>query len=374
MGQRGLASCAVIVAAGVLVAAQAPQEPGPRPAGAVAVTAQNAALLRSWDARVDAMRRSGELVLSRSRADTVLPGRTHERYQQYVNGIRVVGGEITRQVSGGVTTSIFGELHEVTGLPARPGLSEDAARAVFRGLSTRELPARRRIELVILRTDDGRYVLSYTAHITTAGGWMRTYVDASDGRVLRQFRDVQTQAAVGTGSGVLGDSKKISVTAQSGRFVADDGLRPPTLITYDMQGNLPRAEDYIFGFYDATAADVASDTDNAWTDGANVDAHVYLGYTYDYYFKRFGRKGLDDRDAPIYAITHPVEPHLYRIPVRRRVLQLLLNAFWCAGCGPDVYGAMVFGEGLRRHPAGRPDVRLLRRRARYRRPRADPRP
>jgi len=25
-----------------------------------------------------------------------------------------------------------------------------------------------------------------------------------------------------------------------------------------------------------------------------VDAHVYSGYTYDYYFKRRGRRGLDD--------------------------------------------------------------------------------
>ena len=51
---------------------------------------------------------------------------------------------------------------------------------------------------------------------------------------------------------------------------------------------------------------MASDSDNNWTDGADVDAHVYLGYTYDYYFKRFGRKGLDDRNAPIYSIVHPV--------------------------------------------------------------------
>ena len=34
-----------------------------------------------------------------------------------------------------------------------------------------------------------------------------------------------------------------------------------------------------------------SDSDNDWTDGAVGDAHIYAGYTYDYYFKRFGRKG-----------------------------------------------------------------------------------
>ena len=96
------------------------------------------------------MRRDGDLVLSRTRADTVLPGHVHERYQQYVNGIRVVGGEITRQSAGGVTTSIFGELQQVSGVADRPDLSEDAARDRFRALSPRQMPDDRPIELVIL--------------------------------------------------------------------------------------------------------------------------------------------------------------------------------------------------------------------------------
>ena len=90
---------------------------------------------------------------------------------------------------------------------------------------------------------------------------------------------------------MLGDTKKISTRLQSGRYLADDALRPPVLITYDMQGNLARTEDYLDGCYAAAASDVASDSDNNWTDAAMVDAHVYLGYTYDYYFKRFGRQG-----------------------------------------------------------------------------------
>ncbi len=90
------------------------------------------------------MRRDGDLVLSRSRTDTVLTGRTHERFQQYVNGIRVVGGEVTRQISGGITTSIFGELQAVSGIADRPELSEDDARARFGRLSRREVPGQPR--------------------------------------------------------------------------------------------------------------------------------------------------------------------------------------------------------------------------------------
>ena len=48
-------------------------------------------------------------------------------------------------------------------------------------------------------------------------------------------------------------------------------------------------------------ADRAFDSDNTWIDGAVVDAHVYQGWTYDYYFKRFGRHGMDDRNLEVDA-------------------------------------------------------------------------
>src|SRR5262249_55715922 len=127
MGRRGLASCAVIMAAGVIVAARAPQNIEPRTPRILALSAANGTLLRTWDAPVDSMRRSGELVLNRTRTDTLLAGRTHERYAQYVHGIRVVGGEVTRQINRGITTSIFGELHQVSGVPDQPEISEAAA-------------------------------------------------------------------------------------------------------------------------------------------------------------------------------------------------------------------------------------------------------
>jgi thermolysin len=346
MGWRTLASCAAVLAAGVFVAAQAPQAPPPRTSGPIAITSQNRALLRSWDATIESLRRNGDLTLVRSRADTVLRGRTHERYQQYVNGLRIVGAEVTRQTAAGVTTSIFGSLYDVRGVPDRPQISEDRARGILRSLATRDIPANRPLELVVFPTSDGTYALAYSTHVWTNGGWMQVYLDAQDGRVLQQYNDLHTQAAVGRGTGVLGDTKKVSAQARSGRYVADDALRPPVLVTYDMQGNLSRTEDYLDGLYTPRDTDVASDSDNDWTDGADVDAHVYVGYTYDYFFKRFDRKGLDDRNAPIYSITHPVRRNDINNLTDDEVDNYLLNAFWCSGCGPSFDGAMVFGEGL----------------------------
>ena len=180
-----------LVVAGVAVAAQSPQTGAPRQPRTVAVGVADGTLLRSWDATVDAMRRGGELVLSRTRTDTVLAGRTHERYEQYVHGIRVVGGEVTRQLTRGVTTSIFGELHQVSGVPDRPDISEDAARDVFRSMASGEVPDGRPIELVILQKDDGTYALWYTTHVWTTEGWMQTYIDAQNGEVLLRYNDLQ---------------------------------------------------------------------------------------------------------------------------------------------------------------------------------------
>ena len=344
MGRRGVVAVAAILAGGALLAAQNPASQ--RRTGLVSVSSLDRTALRNWDGAIDAMVRSGELATRVVRQDTLLEGRSHQRYDQYVDGIRVVGGDVARQTANGVTESIYGRLYDVSGVRTQPRLSEDDARARLETLSGRELPRNRRIELVILPRDDGSFVLAYGTHIWTNQGWMRTYLDAQSGEVVLQYNDLRRQSAVGSGTGVLGDTKKISTTAASGRFLADDALRPPTLITYDMQGNLAKTDRFLDGFYVPTASDVASDSDNTWTDAANVDTHVHLGWVYDYYFKRFNRHGLDDRDVPILGTTHPVT-RLEGLTVPDEIFDLyVVNAFWCPGCGPAGTGAMVFGDGL----------------------------
>ena len=91
-------------------------------------------------------------------------------------------------------------------------------------------------------------------------------------------------------------------------------------------------------------ADIANDADNVWTDAANVDTHVQLRWTYDYYYKCFGR-GLDDNDAPIYSDYTSCAP--VDIPsLPGSAIDYVVNAFWCDGCRPAGKGVMVFGEGL----------------------------
>jgi hypothetical protein len=69
--------------------------------GRVDITAGSVAQRRAWTSRVDGMLRSGDLRIRQTREDTLLPGRTHERANQYHRGVRVFGGDIARQLRNG---------------------------------------------------------------------------------------------------------------------------------------------------------------------------------------------------------------------------------------------------------------------------------
>ena len=334
-----------ILACVVSVAAVTAQDAAAPPDAATRLAASSVAPreLRDVEARIDLMRRTGDLQLRRATTDTILEGRQHERYDQYWRGVRVFGGDVVRQSNAGLTESIFGTLYDNLTVSTTPALTEDKARETFAALAGKPLPADREVELVVLPATGGG-TLTWRTHIWVGRKWMQTFIDASTGAVVKQYNDLKTQSAVGVGNGVLGDRKKISARQSGTQFVADDELRPPVLATFDMRGDPGRTNALLDGLL-PTPSDYASDGDNNWTDGANVDAHVYLGWTYDYWFRRFARKGLDDHDAPIRALTHPVNrDDIESAP--EEDIPFYLNAFWCEGCGPSGQGVMVFGEGL----------------------------
>jgi thermolysin len=203
-------------------------------------------------------------------------------------------------------------------------------------------------ELVVLPQGDGQYALAWLLHVGIRADFISLFIDAKTGAELHRISDIHRQSQVGLGTGVLGDQKKVSTSSSGGAFIASDLLRPPTIATLDLRSDLTRTYRLLTAQTARNTSDTATDTDNVWTDGPVVDAHVYLGYTYDYYFKRFGRRGLDNNNGPMVAITHGVS--------RGRITDYInddevigtyyLNAFWCGGCGADGNGIMFFGEGL----------------------------
>jgi bacillolysin len=296
--------------------------------------------LAQWDARIDAMLQSGALRPRQVVADTLIPGRQHQRLEQLFGGVPVFGGEIVRQASALGTVSVFGTLYEGIAPDPRPALSPDQARAVVERLAGAPLGPGRVPELTVLPLDAGGYALTYRLRAVTGGDLVAYFIDARTGALVAHWSELETAAAVGLGKGVLGDTKKISTSAQAGGFVADDALRPPALRTFDMKGDVARTIYFLNGVLELDDADLAFDSDDDWTDGADVDAHVYAGYVYDYYFKRFGRRGLDDADIAVRSLVHPVK----REDIGR--YQANIVDLFYLNAGYFGHGVMVYGEGL----------------------------
>lgn len=339
---------AVLTIAGVVLV---PFSPGSRvraqgASGLVRVDAASISDVRQWDGSIERMLRQGELTSLSVRKDPQLQGRSHQRLDQTYKGVRVFGGALTRQIDRGVTVSVFGGLYRGIDLDVTPTLSAADAIAAVRKLTGGRVNPNRRPELVVLPKDEGGFALAYRLPVRTSDDVLMMFVDARNGAELMRYSDIERQTAVGSATGVLGDTKKISAESGSGGFVARDALRPPDIRSFDMRGNLNRSFDALDGLIELGNADLARDSDNVWTDGANVDAHVYSGWTYDYYFKRFGRRGLDNNNVRMINLVHPVDRDDIFTASNAVVGLFYLNAFFCRTCGFDGAGMMVYGEGL----------------------------
>ncbi|HEY7510889.1 MAG TPA: M4 family metallopeptidase [Vicinamibacteria bacterium] len=312
--------------------------------GARSVEAVGARELVEWDRRVAAMSAAGELAPRWERADTLVPGRRHVRLAQVHRGVRVEGGELAVQTAGPDTVSVFGTLYEGLDVDTTPAVGADRAVAIVEGRAGVDIGPGREPALRVLPLATGGYALAWRLRAATGAGVRLYYVGARDGRVILERDDSHTQSAVGLGTGVLGDTKKMSVRPGAGGFVAEDRLRPPPLRALDMRGDLFRTLRFLNGALGDAGEDLARDDDNTWTDGAAVDAHTYAGWTYDYFYKRFGRRGLDNQDLPIVTVVHPVRREDLSTYPDDVVSFFFLNAFYAGD------GILVLGEGL---PPGR---------------------
>ena len=303
-----------------------------------AVAASDAREARAWDVQITRMLRDGQLRSRGEEADLLIEGRSHERLDQYHQGVKVFGGELVRQADGGQTVSVFGLVYTGIHVDPEPVISARDAAAIAAEITGAVAGPELAPELVVLPTDEGDYVLAYRLRVLTAEDLTVFFIDARTGKVAMRYSDLQT--TIGTGQGVLNDTKKVSTTVRNGAYLAIDVMRPPAIYTYDLKGNLARTQLYLNGLVTLNESDVAADDDNQWTDTAAVDAHAYAGWTYDYLYKRFNRRGLDNRDLTMTSIVHPVRREDWASAPSSVLNLYYLNAFYAGR------GIMVYGEGL----------------------------
>jgi bacillolysin len=333
IGWRAAAAlCSIAFAVGT-----GPLARGQQPAPQMRSVAASGNTLALWTARVDAMLREGTLDIATVQADTMMRGRTHERLAQQYENVPVLGGQLVRQMDGRTVVSLFGQIFENVSVPTvTPSMTSSSAAGIAERAAGDQALAREPL-LGILPTSD-RYVLVY--RITVRSAWdIRTYfINATTGAIEDQRSEIKSQdtPTIGKGTGVLGDSKKVSATQSGGTFQAIDLRRPADAFTLDFHGSLARFNSF-FATGRVFLSDVASSSSADWTDGAVVDAHVYEGWVYDYYFKRFGRHGIDDADLPILSVVHPLaRSDAGRYPAE--IVGLFINNALYLGDGFVMYG------------------------------------
>lgn len=323
----------------------APQAQSADPVRTLRATEAAPADLRQVVDDIRVLERDGAMRVAATTDDLILPGHRHERLQQYHLGLKVVGGSVVRQTANGVVTSVLGQVYRATATSTTPGLSAETVSGRLRatGVTLVTEPA-----LVFLGLEDGGVALVYEVNVRGEEFLARTaYIDANTGVERLSLPLVKPQSAVGEGLGVLNDRKKVAARLVGGTYYAEDMLRPPTLWTIDVRGNRSKLFSLINGA-PLVQSDLASDSDNVWTDAVAVDAHTYLGWTYDFVFKRLGFRGLNGQDVPMLGSIN-----LYSAQQCVSALpsgdfgQFCPQAFWVgAPAGPLGTGLMYFGNGI----------------------------
>jgi thermolysin len=302
--------------------------------------------------RLGRLERAGQLRLRTSLEDTVFRGRRHDRLDQYHNGVRVFGGDVTRETDGSVTLFVSGNLHTGIDIDTTPVLTAAQAVALVERLAGGTRLASAPAELVILPREDGTFALTWRVTVLAPHGVPIVFVNARTGaeelRLDHMKRQSSPQQAIGLGRGVLGDEKKMSAASLGGRFVAIDLARPWPIRTHDLKGDFARTVKAVDGEIALADSDLAEDTDNTWEDGAVVDAHTHLGWSMDYLYSRLGRRGIADRlgGPTLQGIVHPVRRADLPVLPWAEAGSYFLNAFYCGGCAANGLDIIMLGEGL----------------------------
>ena len=299
-GLRTPAAAAILLLLGCLPAAAQPDNRR-------TVAALDASTLREWDNIVERGFRAGDLRRYDSQPNLYLPGLQSERFAQYYEGVPVYGADLIRQTDAGVTTAILGTLFTGIDLDTTPGLTLSAARAAFGGMAEPPFGLTGAPSLWVFPLGEGAYTLAWRG---TLSGFRDIFIDAGTGETLFELSRVRHQT-VGLGTGLLRDQRKMATESIGGTFRTRDPLRPAVIQTFDMEYDENRFLNTLVALSNGvppSLLDLAADADNVWEDGAVVDVHPGVGWSYDYLATQLGWAGIDGRNGAISAFVHPVNP------------------------------------------------------------------
>jgi len=219
----------------------------------------------------------------------------HQRYNQHYKGIPIWGAQLIRHFRAGKVYCINGRYYDDINIETVPELEEESAVEIAKNdLFDMEYRLLNEPELTIFPAET-EYYLTHKVTLRKRTSEMIYFINAWTGEVILKYDNIKTAAAIGIGTGVHNDRKKMSADSAGGLYRSRDIMRPAVIMTYDMQ------YDYWTWYYNSSSdSNLGTDDDNDWkdemSDRAVVDAHCYTGWTYDYYYLAHERKGYNNND------------------------------------------------------------------------------
>ncbi|MCZ8538627.1 M4 family metallopeptidase [Paenisporosarcina quisquiliarum] len=268
-------------------------------------------------------------------------GFTLVKLQQVYKGVPVFGSVLTAHVDkDGVLTAVSGELapelDKKQTLKSGAKIKHAEAQAIAaKDMAAKlgqapELEKEAKPEFVIY-VKDGKANYAYALEfefLHPSPGNYQYFVDAQTGDILASYNQVHQVGkpspgvtsptgtnTVGTGKGVLGDTKSFNTVTNSNGSYLVDRTRGNGIFTYNAKNRTQ------------TPGTLWLDADNvlnAAYDGAAVDAHAYAAQTYDYYKNVHSRNSYDGNGAQLISTVHYGRNYN--------------NAFWSGS-------QMVYGDG-----------------------------
>ena len=280
-----------------------------------------------------------DVVRQRSRLVDEL-GHEHVRFERLYRGLPVHGGDFIVHTQARDGENFSAMLASSIPVSQRPTLTPTEAQAAAQKSlpSSGEYSLAADSRLAVYALDgDSDLALAYevVSHGTQTDGTpsiLHTFIDASSGRVLRAYDEIETGAATGTGKGIHNGSVQIGTNQNGTKYELIDvahGSSP----TINMANK-------------TSGGSVFSQATNAWGDGtaanlasAAVDAHYGASKTWDYFKNIHGRNGIANDGKGAQSRVHYSSKYN--------------NAYWSDSCFCMTYGD---GDGVNLRPLVAIDV------------------
>jgi Zn-dependent metalloprotease len=286
-------------------------------------------------------------------------GESHIRVDQFVQGVRVFGGEAIIHMRDGQvrdttdalvrglrlnpnptlgTSEALAMAHEAVA-PKGAYASDPTAELVFatieRSASTPRLRTATNDEsgLVSPRAIGTRMALVYHVHTELENGAEETrhtdfLIDAHSGEILKSWDTLHTTAATGSGKSQYSGIVSISTNSTTSGFELRDNVRTMPFTTLNLN-HATTGTGTIYTDADNTWGDSANYVEGSSTTAANgqtagVDAHFGTMKTFDMYKNVLGRNGINGAGKATYNRVHYSNAYD--------------NAFWSDTCFCMTYG------------------------------------